>query len=104
MICSLCPHAHTCRHWHTHTHYASKEGEKCAPKAVPGSATHTFDPRQTAGAKGGWQLAIPPSGTGYSLPTLVWSRRERRTREIRKKGSEEEGEVLGVTDKTEREQ
>lgn len=38
---------------------------------------------------------------GYSLPTLVWSQRERRTREIRKEGSEEAGEVLGVTDKTE---
>lgn len=48
----------------THTHSASKEGEKSAPKAVPGSATHTFDLRQTAGAKGGGKLADPPSGTG----------------------------------------
>lgn len=90
---TLSTHTHTETDTRAHT-YASKEGRKvCTQSSV--SATHTFDLRQTAGAKGGGQLADLPSGTGYSLSTLVWSRRERRTREIRKEGSGETGEVLG---------
>lgn len=87
MICSLCPHAHTCRYRHIHTRYASKEEEKSAPKAVPGSRTYNFDLRQTAGAKGGEQLAIPPPGrVTASLPLYGAGGREGQGR-LEKKGA-----------------